>query len=878
MSLGNNGFYGTLDSLSLSTCSRLQFLNLSFNYFVGELPQFQTVFTELATLDLSGNNFTGKFPASFGKLPALKNLLLSGNFFNGTIPEFITNLTELTHLVLTYNPLTPGPIPSSIGNLKKLETLLLTSTNLIGNIPESIGELVLLKNLDLSMNNLSGEIPRNIGGCLSLEKAELYENQLSGELPETLSNLASLRELDVSENNLTGKLPERIAGMALTLLHLNDNDFEGDVPNSLASNPNLSQLNLFNNRFSGELPKDLGRNSELVCFDVSGNRLEGPLPPDLCLHNKLERLIVFNNEFSGNIPESYGNCSSLNYIRMFNNKLSGLVPVNLWNFSGLIFIQLENNEFEGSVPPSISRDISELQISGNNFSGEIPTEICEVKDLVVLDLSKNRFSGQLPSCITKLNKLQMLELQENEFEGKIPNEVGSWKELTELNMSNNKLSGQIPNELGDLPVLTYLSLEGNSLSGEIPVELTKLKLNKFNISNNKLEGKVPVGFDNVYFLSSLIGNPNLCSSNLKALRPCTKPKPINFYIVAILAALALLLISSIIWIIKAKTLRIIFNKKHHSWNITSFQRVDFNEDELLTSLNDENLIGSGASGRIYRVKLRSGQIVAVKRLWRKNKEEDTEAVFDAEVMTLGRIRHANIVKLLMSCSEEELRVLVYEYMENGSLGDLLHNEKGGVLLDWPRRYSIAVGAAQGLAYLHHGCQLPIVHRDIKSNNILLDGDYRPKVADFGLAKALQMGEEKGDVMMSRVAGSYGYIAPEYSYTLKVTERSDVYSYGVVLMELITGKRPNDESFGENKDIVRWVTEISVQKKTKETSSNCVDLERLIDPRMNPSTIDHEEVKMVLSVALLCTSTFPMNRPSMTKVVQLLKDRKFAPQK
>lgn len=880
MSLGDNCFYGRLDSLSHSSCSGLRFLNLTFNYFVGELPDFGTVFADLETLDLSGNNFTGKIPAGFGNLPSLKTLLLSGNLLNGSIPEFITNLTELTRLELSYNPLTPGPIPRSLGNLKKLKNLLLTNINLIGNIPESIGKLMLLKILDLSMNNLSGEIPRSIGGCLSLEKAELYDNKLSGILPENISNLLSLRELDVSENNLTGKLPEKIWGTALKVLNLNDNNFEGEVSDSIALNHNLQQFKLFNNRFSGELPKDLGHNSKIIDFDVSGNRFEGQLPPDLCSGNKLENLIVFENNFSGNIPESYVNCSSLSYIRMSANKFSGSVPVNFWSLSGLQFIQLEKNEFKGSIPSTISRNLNELLISGNNFSGEIPKEICELKNLVNLDLSRNKFSGQIPTCITKLRKLQNLELQENEFEGVIPKGVGSWRELNELNISNNKLTGEIPIELGNLPVLTYLSLEDNSLSGEIPIQLTKLRLNKFNVSNNKLQGKVPTGFDNSYFLSSLIGNPNLCSPNLKPLHSCSKSKLINLYIVATLAALAFVSILSIIWIIKAKTLRIIFSNKKCKWNITSFQRVDFNEDELLASLTDENLIGSGGSGRVYKVKLKSGQTVAIKQLWAKNKEEETEAVFDSEINTLGRIRHANVIKLLMSCRDEDFRVLVYEYMENGSLGDLLHNnEKGGALLDWPTRYSIAIGTAKGLMYLHHCCSLPIVHRDIKSNNILLDGDFRPLLADFGLAKILQMDEGKGEEMMSRVAGSYGYIAPEYSYTMKVNERSDIYSYGVVLLELITGKRPNDDSFGDHKDIVRWVTEISTPTKFEENNSiNFIDLEQIIDPRINRSTIDYEEVNQVLSVALLCTSPFPMNRPSMRKVVELFKERRFASQK
>ncbi|KAG5070011.1 hypothetical protein JHK85_002388 [Glycine max] len=218
-------------------------------------------------------------------------------------------------------------------------------------------------------------------------------------------------------------------------------------------------------------------------------------------------------------------------------------------------------------------------------------------------------------------------------------------------------------------------------------------------------------------------------------------------------------------------------------------------------------------------------------------------------------------------------------MENGSLGDVLHGEdKCGELMDWPRRFAIAVGAAQGLAYLHHDSVPAIVHRDVKSNNILLDHEFVPRVADFGLAKTLQREATQG--AMSRVAGSYGYIAPEYAYTMKVTEKSDVYSFGVVLMELITGKRPNDSSFGENKDIVKWITE-TVLSPSPERGSGDIGggkdyiMSQIVDPRLNPATCDYEEIEKVLNVALLCTSAFPINRPSMRRVVELLKDHKLS---
>ncbi|XAR51422.1 Non-specific serine/threonine protein kinase [Bertholletia excelsa] len=872
LNLGNNNFYGALPSNSISVCSHLLYLNLSFNYFVGELPEFVPTFVNLTTLDLSGNNFTGEIPSSFGVFPALKELLLAGNLLNGSIPEFLTNLTELTRLELAYNPFKPSRLLPGIGALRKLENLWASKVNLIGNIPDSIGDLVALKNFDLSNNNLSGKIPDAIGGLHSVEQMELYLNQLSGELPETLSNLSSLIRLDVSQNNLSGKLPESVARMPFASLNLNDNSFEGEISETLASSPNLSQLKLFNNKFSGTLPVDLGRNSDLVEIDVSGNRFEGPLPPNLCYRNKLERLIAFDNKFSGSIPPSYGDCNTLTYVRINNNELSGPLPVRFWSFSGLDMLQLSNNKFDGSVPSMISgaKGLKNLLISANNFSGGLPPEICQLKDLVVFDARGNQLSGELPACIVEFTKLQKLDLQENMFTGEIPINVGPWKDLTELNLSHNDLSGEIPNQLGDLPVLTYLDLSDNSLSGQIPVELTKLKLDKFNVSNNNLEGEVPRGFNNNFFLPSLMGNKNLCSLDLKPLRPCSKPKSASFYMIGILVALTVLLIGSLTWLIKAKTLNTLFSKKQRSFKTKTFLRVGFSEEDLVDALTEENLIGAGGSGQVYRVKLKCHQTVAVKRLWERNHGAEAEAVFESEVETLGRIRHSSVVKLLMSCTGEDFRILVYEYMENGNLGDLMHGEKCGEVLDWPKRFSIAVGMAQGLAYLHHDCVPPIIHRDVKSSNVLLDENFMPRLADFGLAKTLQQDVKEADRAMSRVAGSCGYIAPEYAYTLKVNEKSDVYSFGVVLLELITGKRPNDESFGENKDIVRWIREaVSSSSLEEERDGPFVGLNQLIDQRLDPSTSNHEEIEKVLNVALLCTSTFPSNRPSMRRVVELL---------
>ncbi|CAA0839689.1 LRR receptor-like serine/threonine-protein kinase HSL2 [Striga hermonthica] len=885
LDLSTNYLGPRLDLRSISKCSNLVFLNLSMNEFVGALPDFPPNFPNLTILDLSSNNFSGEIPPTISNMPRLKHLNVIYNLLNGTaFPEFLSNMTQLTHLLLSWNPYLPSRLPPSIGQLTNLEDLQFASSNLVGEIPDSIGNLKSIKNFDVSQNGLQGNIPASIGGMANAVQIELYQNQLSGEIPDTFSNLIFLLGFDSSQNSLTGRIPPSLAALHIESFHLRNNLLSGEIPEVLALNPKLSDLMLFSNRFSGKLPAELGLRSGLEQFDASNNNLEGPLPPDICKGEKLNLLNLIGNNISGRIPESYGECTTLVRLRMQDNQLSGTVPDRLWGLGLLKYMELSNNKLQGQIPKSVSsaKSLQQMLISGNSFSGELPEEICELQSLGRLVTSGNEFSGVLPSCINKLSKLTELRVQGNNFSGEIPKTIGDLVQLTLIDLSENQYSGLIPPEMGKLPQLKYLNLSNNKLSGEIPDELTKLKLNEFDVSNNRLQGSVPPGLDTQLFVSGLMGNPGLCSNSLKELHPCLTAKhaskKINFLLVGILSAVGSIAILLLIWLgLKTKKIFNLGRKGNQTWKITAFQKVEVDEEDVLASLTAENVIGSGGSGCVYKVVLKSGQTVAAKKLWEANLEEPEE-VFRSEMETMGNIRHLNIVKLLFSCISEDYRILVYEYMENGSLGDFLHGEGGGVLLDWPKRYAIAAGTAQGLAYLHHDCVPAIMHRDLKSNNILLDEEFRPKLADFGLAKFLKREMNESAQTMSRVAGTYGYIAPEYGYTMKVTEKTDVYSFGIVLLELLTGKRPNDSSFGENMSIVKWVKDITLPSRkrggNREASDrrNIGSLNQILDYRMDPDTIEYHEVKKVLNVALLCTMELPIRRPSMKRAVELLKKR------
>ncbi|KAL5054184.1 hypothetical protein RYX36_034866 [Vicia faba] len=871
INLFNNSINQTFP-LQISLCQNLLHLDLSQNLLTGPLPEILSTLTNLRYLDLTGNNFSGNIPLSFGTFQKLEVLSLVSNLLEGTIPPSLGNITTLKMLNLSYNPFFPGRIPSELGNLTHLEVLWLTQCNLVGVIPETLGKLKKLKDLDLALNDLYGSIPSSLTELTSLRQIELYNNSLSGELPRGMRKLTNLRLLDASMNHLTGRIPEELCSLPLESLNLYENRFEGELPASIADSPNLYELRLFGNRLTGKLPENLGKRSPLRWLDVSSNQFWGSIPASLCDLGELEELLMIYNLFTGEIPASLGTCQSLSRVRLGYNRFSGEVPAGIWGLPHVYLLELAHNSFSGSISKTIAGagNLSLLILSKNNFSGTVPDEVGWLENLVEFSAADNMFSGPLPDSLVNLGQLGILDFHNNRLSGELPKGIHSWKKLNDLNLANNGIGGKIPDEIGSLSVLNFLDLSRNQFSGKIPHGLQNLKLNQLNFSYNRLLGELPPQLAKEMYKSSFLGNPGLCG-DLKGLcdgRNEVKNLGYVWLLRAIFLLAVLVFLVGVVWFYfrykNFKEAKRAIDKS--KWTLMSFHKLGFGEDEILNCLDEDNVIGSGSSGKVYKVVLNSGEAVAVKKIWggaRKDVESgDAEKgrvqdnAFDAEVETLGKIRHKNIVKLWCCCTTRDCQLLVYEYMQNGSLGDLLHSSKGG-LLEWPTRYKIAVDAADGLSYLHHDCVPPIVHRDVKSNNILLDGDFGARVADFGLAKVVEI-TGKGIKSMSIIAGSCGYIAPEYAYTLRVNEKSDIYSFGVVILELVTGRRPVDPEFGE-KDLVKWVCTTLDQK----------GVDHVIDSRLD--SCFKEEICKVFNIGLMCTSPLPINRPSMRRVVKMLQE-------
>lgn len=874
ISLYNNSVNSTLAESDIASCQSIVHLDLAQNLLTGALPSTLADLPNLKYLDLTGNNFSGEIPANFGTFSKLEVLGLVENLLEGTIPAFLGNISTLKQLNLSYNPFFQGRIPPELGNLTNLEVLWLTDCNLIGRIPDSLGRLGRLTDLDLALNGLDGPIPISLTELTSVVQIELYNNTLTGVLPSTgWSNMTALRRVDASMNRLTGTIPTELCQLPLESLNLYENSFQGGLHESIANSPNLYELRLFQNRLKGSLPKDLGKNSPLLWIDVSNNEFSGEIPAELCAKGQLEEVLMIHNALVSEIPASLSECRSLTRVRLAYNNLSGVVPAGLWGLPHVSLLDLKGNAFSGEIARTIAgaANLSSLILSENRFFGNIPEEIGFLDNLLEFSGDDNAFSGSLPETMVNLGQLGKLDLRDNQLSGELPKKIiHSWKKLNELNLANNDLSGNIPAEIGSLSVLNYLDLSGNHLSGKVPSGLQSLKLNQLNLSNNRLSGDIPPLYAKVMYKNSFLGNPGLCGA-IEGL--CDGRSEVGIGYVWLLRSIfvlaGLVLILGLVWFYskyrKFKKAKVAIDKS--KWTLMSFHKLGFSEYEILDALDEDNVIGSGSSGKVYKVVLSSGEAVAVKKLWGNSKFADEKSSdvekgnfqddsFGAEVETLGKIRHKNIVKLWCCCTTRDCKLLVYEYMPNGSLGDLLHSNKSG-LLDWPIRCKIAMDAAEGLAYLHHDCVPPIVHRDVKSNNILLDGDFGARVADFGVAKVVDA-NGKGTKSMSVIAGSCGYIAPEYAYTLRVNEKSDIYSFGVVILELVTGRLPVDPEFGE-KDLVKWVCTTLDQK----------GVDHVIDTTLDSCFKD--EICKVLNVGLLCTSPLPIKRPSMRRVVKMLQE-------
>ncbi|KAF8027303.1 hypothetical protein BT93_E0266 [Corymbia citriodora subsp. variegata] len=876
----------------------------------------------LRDMTLQNNSFRGEIPSQIGNLFRLRHLILHTNSFGGPIPSNLSRCLNLETLDLIRNQLVQG-IHSDLGSLPRLIFLGLSANSLVRPIPPSIRNLSLLQQLSMSHNMLCEEIPEELSRLQKLLFFQLAFNKLTSKIPPSIFNIPSIIYFSVGGNQLlTGTIPSDISTAlpSLRCFMATYNLLTETIPSSLTNATSLEKLSLGFNSFHGPIPKNLGRLKSLRWIVLAVNQLQDDLSFISFLANcsNLESFSVKSNLIHGSSPKSISNLStSINRIDMSINHIQGTIPSALGNLFNLFFLNLADNFLTGHIPNSVGAFYSmlELFLVRNMFTGEIPFSIGNMTLLNILNLKFNNFQGYIPQSLGNCRQLIGLELSSlsilfslahNNLSGSLPVQVGSLKNLGTLDLSYNKLSGLIPASISECLSLEWLYLEANSFQGQIPQALRPLRgleeldlsnnnfsgpipsflaelllLKYLNMSFNELEGQVPEGG---VFLNesavSVFGNRQLCGGipDLK-LPLCKSPsskkssltKAVVIFVVAVsLLCLALLFLSIFYYRKKKQTTT---NALMSSSFEHQFLRISY--EELLRAtdrFSETNVIGKGRYGTVYKGILDGCAMVAVKVL--NLMQRGALRSFVSKCRTLGIIRHRNLVKILSVCSSvdfcgNDFKALIYEFMANESLEEWLHP---GILgrddehsksrnLKLVQRLNIAIDIATAIEYLHKGCYPAIIHGDLKPSNVLLDNDMMARVGDFGLAKIISTGNSTS----TTVRGSIGYVPPEYGMGHKVSTLGDAYSYGILLLEMFTGKRPTEESFGHHLNLHNFV-----QMALPDRAIGIADL------RLWSEASDQQQenkirdcIIFVFEVGVACSMESPLDRMEMTEVIKKL---------
>ncbi|CAL4964710.1 unnamed protein product [Urochloa decumbens] len=766
-------------------------------------------------MSLAFSQLEGKIPPSLGNIIGLKNFDLAFNYLSGEPPSSLYNLSSLETLQIQGNMLT-GRIPADIGNnFPNLLILSFSWNRFTGSIPASLTNLTTLLRIELSVNKLGGHVPQTLGRMRGLQLLYLYQNNLEAsdkkgwEFITSLSNCSQLQDLNIADNNFFGQLPSSIGNLSTTLqiLHLEYTGVSGSIPSEIGNLVSLGMLGLGDTSISGVIPDSIGK---------LGN---------------LAQLGLYNTQLSGRVPYSIGNLSNLVTLFASQANLEGAIPTSIGKLKNLIALDLANNRLNGSIPADIfklSLLSRYLDLSYNSLSGPLPSEVGSLVNLNNMDLSGNQLSGELPESIGACTVLQGLWLANNSLEGKIPQSLNNIKGLTALNLSINKLSGGIPESIGTIRTLQQLDLSHNNLSGQIPTVLQDLtSLSQLDLSFNNLQGEVPKeGIFRNFVNFSVIGNDKLCGGISQLhLPPCNKnsanknKKRRMKSITIPLATSAALLFSAFVIVVFQLMYRKLRQRQNSSFQSPTieehYERISYHALESGTNrFSESNLLGKGSFGAVYKCTFQDEGTIAAVKVFNLEQSGSTRS-FVAECEALRTVRHRCLIKIITCCSStnhqgQEFKALVFEFMPNGSVSDWLHPKSRmptvANTLSLSQRLNIAVDIMDALDYLHNHCQPSIIHCDLKPSNILLAEDMSARVGDFGISRILP---ESGNRTLQNsnstigIRGSIGYVAPEYSEGSSVTTLSDVYSLGILLLEMFTGRSPIDDMFVGSLDIHKY---------------------------------------------------------------------------
>ncbi|KAL0740925.1 hypothetical protein Bca4012_082438 [Brassica carinata] len=840
-------------------------------------------------LDLAGLQLGGVIPPSIGNLSFLISLDLFNNSFGGTIPNEVGYLFRLHYLDMSFNDL-EGGVHSEIGSLKKLVMLNLGENNLTGKLPASIGNLTSLKEVTFNLNSLEGEIPGDIARLNQMVYLSLSVNKFSGGFPHAIYNFSSLEYLHIRNNHFSGFLRTDFGKLLPNLVELvmGYNYFKGAIPATLANISNLQRLLINDNSMTGSIPSSIGKLRHLQYVFLSSNfwvgdlqfldaltnctqletlsasisRLGGNLPSSLAnLSTNLRFLDLQDNAISGSIPQGIGNLISLQVLTLGGNMLTGSLTASIGKLLLLQVLNLSSNSISGELPSSIGNltRLDQLYLANNSFEGTITRSLGNCTSLLHLVIGSNKLCGTIPQDIMRIQSLLTLDVSGNSLTGSLPEDVGRLENLVDLWAANNKLSRQLPQTLGNCLSLETLFLQGNyldgvipdirgliglkevdfssnSLFGSIPAYLANFSaLEYLNLSFNNFEGSVPTEgkFQNVSIVS-VFGNKNLCGG-IKELKlmPCSRrsnyssgskhssrSKHVKIGVSIGVSFFLLLLFVASVYLC-------LFRKRKKNPQTTStlevfHERMSYGEIRNATDgFSSGNMIGSGSFGTVFKAVFPAdNKVVAVKVL--NMQRRGAMRSFIAECESLKGIRHRNLVKLLTACSStdfqgNEFKALVYEFMPNGSLDMWLHPEE--------------------------------------PSNVLLDDDMTAHVSDFGLARLLNLDQESffNQLSSAGVRGTIGYAAPEYGVGGQPSIQGDVYSFGILLLEMITRKRPTSDFVEGNFSLHSYI-----KSALPEGVLDITD-ESIFHNGLRVGFPIAECLTLVLEVGLRCSEESPTNR-------------------
>ncbi|XP_050147221.1 probable LRR receptor-like serine/threonine-protein kinase At1g56140 isoform X4 [Malus sylvestris] len=839
----------------------------------------------LAVLKIDQNYFTGPLPVFIGNMSALTELSIGINSFSGPIPKELGNLKELTQLAFGSNNFS-GTLPPELGNLVKLQQIYMDSCGLSGEIPSTFAKLTNMQTLWASDSPFSGKIPDFIGNnWTQLTSLRFQGNSFEGPIPTSFSQLTSLTSLRISDIYNGSSSLDFIKNLkSLTELKLRNALITGTIPSDIGEYQSLQTLDLSFNNLTGQLPSSLFNLSSLTSLFLGNNSLSGPLPSQKS--NQLETIDLSYNFLSGSFPQWVTTISQLNLVvnnftfDSSNITLPGLdclqrnFPCNrnaprYANFS----INCGGKQMTGSDGILYETEDSALGAATFNVTSTEKWAVSNAglfsdrKDPSFLENTLAQVTGT--DVTPELFQTSRVSPGSLRYYG-LSLENGPY--TVTLHFAETVYESRTSQKWQSLGRRVFdIYIQGTRMTKDLDISSAASGVNRaivrkfnVNVSENYLEihlfwaGKGTCCIPDQGDYGPLIAAVHAASDftpTVAGLPPTTPGKKSKTGLIVGIAVpigvVSLLLIFAILYMRRKKS------EKEDDEDILGLgpRPYTFSYAELRTATEDfnpSNKLGEGGYGPVYKGTLSDGRIVAVKQLSVASHQGKSQ--FVSEIATISAVQHRNLVKLYGCCIEGSQRILVYEYLENKSLDQALFGTSN-LHLDWPTRFNILLGTARGLAYLHEESRPRIVHRDVKASNILLDAELSPKISDFGLAKLYD--DEKTHIS-TRVAGTIGYLAPEYAMRGHLTEKADVFGFGVVALEILSGRPNSDNNLDPEKIyLLEWAWTLHENDQ----------ILGLVDSRL--TEFDETEATRVIRAALLCTQASPMTRPSMSRMVAML---------